>query len=153
MDVAQTKQDAERLLRLAVPDLRGQQCYLLTADDCPKLFNGFASDVLACTNGTMDYAMEPSMVAMLAPVVLQVIKVVLPLMVKGLKNMGAGLVDMGIEMLNFFRLPIGLFEISFLGPFGFFDDGLLDIVEGSIAPAKLIFYALTLPIRPFGALM
>jgi len=97
-------------------------------------------------------AMEPVTIALLAPVALEVAKVAAPYVIAGLKNLGVGMIEMGIEMLNFFRLPLGLFEISFGAPFGLFGDGVIDIVKGSIAPFKMMLHAITLPIRPFGAI-
>lgn len=97
-------------------------------------------------------AMEPVTIALLAPVALKVAQFLAPYIIKGLHALGLGLIDMGLDMLDFFRLPLGLFEISFGAPFDLFYDGLEDLGKGALAPCKMCLHALTLPIRPFRAI-
>ena len=96
-------------------------------------------------------SMDPVSMAVLAPVAIEVAKVAMPYVLRYLGGMATVLVDMGIDVLNIFRLPIGFFETTFLAPW-YFSDGVLDLLKGAIAPLKLCFHALILPIKPLGRL-
>lgn len=98
-------------------------------------------------------AMEPVTMVALAPVAIEVAKVAAPYVIQGMRHLVVGLVDMGKDMIDIFRLPLGFFQSTFLGPFGFFYDGLKNLVKGGIAPFKLCLDALLLPVRPFGAVL
>lgn len=95
-------------------------------------------------------AMEPVTMAALAPIALQVAKEASPYLIRGMQHLVLGFVDIGKDVFDIFRLPVGFFQATFLGPFGFFYDGLRNLMKGGIAPFKLCLDALILPIRPFG---
>ena len=88
-------------------------------------------------------AMDPVTIAILAPIAIQVGKAMMPYIIKGLTNMGR----MG---LNVFRLPLGILQLTLLAPFGAFYSGLQNTVIGFIAPFKMAFFVLMMPVAAFG---
>lgn len=97
-------------------------------------------------------AMEPVTMAALAPVAIQVAKEASPYIIRGMKHLVVGLIDMGKHTIDIFRLPVGFFQATFFSPWYFYD-GLKNLMKGGIAPFRLCLDALILPIRPFGAVM
>ncbi len=96
-------------------------------------------------------AMDPVTIAILAPIAIQVAKTMMPYIVKGLINMGKMGIKMGKEMLNILRLPLGVVQTFLLWPFGKnFSGGIKNMGYGIIAPFKIAFYAILLPVSPFG---
>lgn len=98
-------------------------------------------------------AMEPGLAAVFAPVAIEVIKVVAPYAFLGIKNLMMGIAEMGVELLGFFRMPLGFLEAIFLAPFGFFSDGLIDMWEGGKALGMFVVRAVVLPMRIFGPVL
>ena len=95
-------------------------------------------------------AMEPISIAMMAaPIVIPIVKAMIPYIIKGGTNFVGGMVDVFIDMAGIFLLPLGMFESSFLGPFGFFQTGLRHMGSGMIAPFKMTWSTLILPVRIF----
>ncbi|OGV59117.1 MAG: hypothetical protein A2X49_02145 [Lentisphaerae bacterium GWF2_52_8] len=95
-------------------------------------------------------AQDPVTIALLAPIAIKVAQVAAPYVMRGLANAGRGCVLAGLDMIHIFLLPIGFFEITFGAPFGFFKDGVRDMIVGSIAPFSLCFHVITIPVRLFG---
>ena len=85
-------------------------------------------------------AMDPVTIAILAPIAIQVGKAMMPYM--GLKA--------GVELINVFRLPLGILQLTLLAPFGAFYSGLQNTVIGFIAPFKMAFFVLMMPVAAFG---
>ena len=92
-------------------------------------------------------AMDPVTIALLTPVAIAAAQKAQPYVVRGLKGGLAGFVDMGVDMIDILRLPLGLLEITLGAPFGFFKAGVRNIVLGFVAPFKLAFHAAILPIK------
>ena len=95
-------------------------------------------------------AMDPVTIAILAPIAIQVGKAMMPYVIKGLTNMGRMGIKAGIELINIFRLPLGLLQMTIMAPFGTFYSGLQNTVIGFIAPFKMAFFILLMPIAAFG---
>ena len=96
-------------------------------------------------------AMDPVTIAILAPIAIQVAKTMMPYVIKGLVNMGKMGLKMGKEMINIFRLPLGVVQTFILFPFGScFSSGIRNMGYGIIAPFKVAFYAVLLPVSAFG---
>ncbi len=95
-------------------------------------------------------AMEPVTIALLAPVALKAGQVAYPYVLKGLANAGKGCVAAGIDILNVFRLPLGVMQCTVLAPFGGLSSGMRNIVKGSVAPLKLALHTAMLPLNLFG---
>ena len=95
-------------------------------------------------------AMEPITIAMMAaPIVIPIVKAMIPYVVKGGTNLCVGLVDVFIDMAGLFLLPVGFVESTFLAPFGFFYPGVRHLGKGAIAPFKMTWSTLILPVRIF----
>ena len=63
-------------------------------------------------------AMDPVTIAILAPIAIQVGKAMMPYIIKGLTNMGRMGRKAGVELINVFRLPLGILQLTLLAPFG-----------------------------------
>jgi len=95
-------------------------------------------------------AMDPVTIALLAPVAIKVAEVARPYVMKGLASGFKHMVLMGKDILGIMRLPLGFCQATFLAPFGQFANGVKNIVLGSIAPFKLAFHAVLLPVALTG---
>ena len=95
-------------------------------------------------------AMDPVTIAILAPFAIQVGKAMMPYIIKGLTNMGRMGLKAGVELINVFRLPLGILQLTLLAPFGAFYSGLQNTVIGFIAPFKMAFFVLMMPVAAFG---
>ena len=73
-----------------------------------------------------------------------------PKLIKAISNMGRMGLKAGVEIINIFRLPLGIIQLTLLAPFGMFYSGLQNTVIGFIAPFKMAFYILLLPVSAFG---
>jgi hypothetical protein len=92
-------------------------------------------------------AMDPITIALLAPVAIAAAEKAQPYIVKGLKGGLKGFADMGMDMIDIFRLPLGVLQATLGAPFGYFKDGVRNTVLGFAAPFKLAFHTVMLPVR------
>ena len=98
-------------------------------------------------------AMEPiSLAMMLAPIVIPIVKAALPYILKGAVNMGAAMFEVGVEMFRLLYFPLGLFEIMFGFPFGLFEPGVQNLVDGSLALPKALLLMCCVPLKTVGAM-
>ena len=96
------------------------------------------------------HAMDPVTIAILAPVAIKAAEVMMPYVIQGLKNAGAQLIKMGLDLAGILKLPLGIIQSTFGAPVGMLSSGLQNIVEGLAAPFQLIWHTVTLPIAIFG---
>jgi len=96
-------------------------------------------------------AMDPVTLSLLAPVAIKAFQTASPYIIRGLTGFAKGCVKVGKDMVDFFRLPLGMGQIMFLFPFGYFKSGVRNLVLGGIAPFKLCIHTLILPVLLFGA--
>lgn len=96
------------------------------------------------------HAMDPVTIAVLAPVAVKAAQVALPYVVRGLQCGGAQLIKMGLDVANILRLPVGLLQSTLGAPIGFFDLGISNMCQGGLAPFKLAWDSVTLPIALTG---
>jgi len=95
-------------------------------------------------------AMEPITIAMLAaPIVIPIVKAMIPYIVKGGVNFAGGLVEVFVDMFGIFLLPIGLAESTIGAPFGLFSTGMKHLGDGCLAPFKMTWSTVLLPIKIF----
>lgn len=87
-------------------------------------------------------AIDPVTVAILTPIAIQLTRVVLPRLLGGLAAMGHRTIKAGIELFHIFRLPYGLGLCCFLR----WRSGLRHMLMGSIAPFKMAFHIVMIPI-------
>ena len=57
------------------------------------------------------------------------------------------LISIGKDMIDVFKLPVGIVGCTAGAPFGFFDDGVQWTAQGAVAPLKFCWHVLTLPVR------
>ena len=95
-------------------------------------------------------ACEPITVALLAPVALKVYEAAEPRLVRGAAAGGRKMIQIGANLLDFFRLPLGAIQMTLGAPFGFFSSGISNITRGAIAPVKMVGNILVLPFALFG---
>ena len=63
---------------------------------------------------------------------------------------GRKMLQIGANLVDIFRLPLGVVQMTLGAPFGFFGDGLSNIAKGAIAPVKMVGNILVLPFALFG---
>jgi hypothetical protein len=95
-------------------------------------------------------AIDPVTIAILAPVVLQLANAARPYVIRGLINLGKGVIRVGKDMLELVFLPYGILKMTFGAPFGGFRSGLVYTIRGGIAIGKVVFHVLILPLMIFG---
>ena len=91
-------------------------------------------------------AIDPVTLAILAPVAIKVAKEASPYIITGLKNGAVGMMQVGKDMLEIFYLPWGVTQATLGLPFGGLAPGIKNVVVGSIAPFKMTFHTLMLPL-------
>lgn len=97
-------------------------------------------------------AFDPVTLAILAPYAMPYAEAAGQKAMKGLSNAGPAILDVFINMLSIFLLPLGAVEATLGAPFGYLGDGISDIGSGIAAPFKMVFSLLTIPIRMAGAM-
>ena len=95
-------------------------------------------------------AIDPITIAILAPVALQLANAARPYILRGLVNLGKGLIRIGKDVVELVFLPYGLLKMTFGAPFGGFRSGLIYTLRGGIAIGKIVFHVLILPLMIFG---
>lgn len=95
-------------------------------------------------------AIDPVTIAIFAPVALQLANAARPYVVRGLINLGKGVIRVGKDVVELVFLPYGLLKMTVGAPFGGFRSGLVYTVRGGIAIGKMVFHILILPISIFG---
>ena len=95
-------------------------------------------------------AMEPLSVAtMAAPLVKPMIEAMIPYVVTGGVNFFNAFVDVFIDMTGIFFLPFGMMESTLGAPLGLFRDGMTNMAKGCMAPLKMGWSMMRVPIRIF----
>ena len=95
-------------------------------------------------------AFEPITIAMLAaPIVIPIVKAMLPYIIKGGENFFGAMIDVFVDMAGIFLLPIGMMESTVGAPFGLFDMGLGHMGDGALAPFKMMWSMMKTPVRVF----
>ena len=97
-------------------------------------------------------AFEPVTMSLLAPMALEAASKATPYIIKWLTGVGGVMLKMGKDTLEVFLLPVGIFEVIFCGPFSMscFKQGAKFMLKGAVAPFKLCFHTLLLPLAFFG---
>jgi hypothetical protein len=95
-------------------------------------------------------AIDPITIAILAPVALQLANAARPYVIRGLINLGKGMLRVGKDVVELVFLPYGLLKMTLGAPFGGFRSGLVYTIRGGIAIGKIVFHVLILPLSVFG---
>ena len=95
-------------------------------------------------------AMEPlSLATMVAPMIKPMIEAMIPYVVRGGVNFFNASVDVFMDMTSIFFLPFGLMESTLGAPLGLFRDGVENMAKGCIAPLKMCWSMMRVPVRIF----
>jgi len=84
-------------------------------------------------------AMDPVTIGLLGPMLLPYAKSAGSWVMEGMFSTIPGWIKIGGDFVDIFKLPIGVFESTLLAPFGYFEDGLVDMFQGAIAPFDICF--------------
>ncbi len=96
-------------------------------------------------------AIDPVTIAILTPIAIKAAQVAAPYILKGLTNMGKASLKIFPDMLNIFKLPLGIGMTLLAWPFpGCFVKGLSYTFQGFLAPFKLVFHTIMIPVAAFG---
>lgn len=95
-------------------------------------------------------AIDPVTIAILAPIALQLANAARPYVIRGLINLGKGMIRVGKDVVELVFLPYGLLKMTLGAPFGGFRSGLVYTIRGGIAIGKIILHILILPLVTFG---
>ncbi|MDD3885742.1 MAG: hypothetical protein PHI35_02590 [Victivallaceae bacterium] len=95
-------------------------------------------------------AIDPVTIAVLAPMAIRAAEIATPFVIRGIQAGGAQMLRMGVNLIEVFKLPLGVLESTLGAPFGMLSGGVNDIVQGVAAPFKLVGNALLLPFAFFG---
>lgn len=91
-------------------------------------------------------AIDPVTIAILTPIAIKGAQAAAPYVVRGLQKGAAHLVTMGGDLLETFYLPFGAVQATLGIPFGQFGSGVGNLFKGGVAPFKLAWHALLLPL-------
>jgi hypothetical protein len=95
-------------------------------------------------------AMDPVTIAILAPVALKGARAASPYVIRGMQNAGRQMIVIGKDVTEIFCLPLGVVQTTLGAPFGFFGNGVQNIGSGVVAPFKMTWDILMLPLAMFG---
>ena len=91
-------------------------------------------------------AMDPVTIAILTPIAIKGAQVAAPYVMRGLMSGAQHMVSMGYDLINFFRLPLGVLQVTVGISFGQLGNGARNIIAGGIAPFKFVIKTLLLPV-------
>ena len=94
---------------------------------------------------------EPVTMVILAPIALEAAKQASPYVISSLQSGGRQMLEIGQDLGNFLRLPLGILQATAGIPLGMLGEGLENITIGIFAPFQLIGDILILPLSFFGA--
>lgn len=91
-------------------------------------------------------AMDPVTIAILAPVAVKAAQVAAPYVVRGIKCGALQMKKMSFDFAKIIALPLGLCQMTFGAPFGYFKRGAGNCWVGVQSPFKLLWDTLMLPL-------
>ncbi|MBR7130958.1 MAG: hypothetical protein IKC82_03085 [Lentisphaeria bacterium] len=93
---------------------------------------------------------EPVTMVVLAPLALEAAKQASPYVITAMRNGGMQLLEVGKDLGNILRLPLGIIQATIGAPFGLYGSGWENILRGIAAPVQLVGDVLILPLSFFG---
>ena len=108
----------------------------------------FLAVLLICFNGLLalpSAQAEPVTLMILAPLALEAAKEASPAVIAGMRGSSGQLSEIGTDMGNILRLPLGVVQSTAGLPFGLLGDGLENLTLGLMAPLQLVGDVLILP--------
>jgi len=94
-------------------------------------------------------AFDPATMSMASGMAMNLFQKASPYLIRGLANFAKNCVKIGKDMVDIFRLPLGMGQVLFMAPFGYFKKGVRNLVLGGVAPFKLCLHTLLLPVVLF----
>ena len=91
-------------------------------------------------------AMDPVTIAILTPIAIKGAQIAAPYVITGMRSGAAHTLSMGRDLIDIFRLPVGMLQSSVGIPFSQFSTGIRNIGRGTIAPFRLTVKLLLLPL-------
>ena len=91
-------------------------------------------------------AIDPITMAILAPAAVAAAKIAAPYVIRGFFSGMKGFLKVGMDMFEILKLPAGLLGCTIGAPFGFFDSGVNMVVDGAVAPFKMCWHVVMLPV-------
>ena len=91
-------------------------------------------------------AMDPVTIAILAPLAIKAAKIAAPYVVRGFLCGCAQIAKMGVDIAKVLNLPLGIFQMTFGAPLGYFKAGANNCWYGLQSPFKFVWDTLMLPI-------
>lgn len=104
--------------------------------------------IVSC--GTVEVHAEPVSMVVLAPLALKAANTASPYVIQWMQNSGSQLLNIGKDIAEILYLPLGLVQCTAGAPLGFFSDGLGNIGTGCVAPFRLVWDVILLPLTIFG---
>ena len=95
-------------------------------------------------------AMDPVTMAVFAPLALKAASIAMPYVMRGMQSGAVHSVKIGYDMVAIFRLPLGVGQTLLGWPFGYFEKGIKNTVVGAVAPFKLTWDIVLLPVALTG---
>jgi len=92
---------------------------------------------------------EPVTMVILAPLALEGAKIASPHVITAMQNGGQQLVEIGKDLGNILRLPLGILQATLGAPVGLLGEGVDNIIIGMFAPFQLVGDVLILPFSFF----
>ena len=92
---------------------------------------------------------EPVTMVILAPLALEGAKIASPHVITAMQNGGQQLLEIGKDLGNILRLPLGILQATLGAPVGLLGEGVDNIVIGMFAPFQLVGDVLILPFSFF----
>lgn len=92
---------------------------------------------------------EPVTMVILAPLALEGAKIASPHVITAMQNGGQQLLEIGKDLGNILRLPLGILQATLGAPVGLLGEGVDNIIIGMFAPFQLVGDVLILPFSFF----
>lgn len=95
-------------------------------------------------------AVDPVTMAIFAPIALKAASIATPYVVRGVQSGAVHMVKIGYDIVGIFRLPLGIGQTVLGWPFGMFGDGVKNLTLGFVAPFKMAWDVILLPVAFLG---
>ena len=95
-------------------------------------------------------AIDPITLGILAPIALRAAQAASPYVVRGLANLARSSGWIFKDTFRTLYLPVGILQMLFMWPWGYFRRGLINFFRGLISPFKMVLHSLLLPLYLFG---
>ena len=95
------------------------------------------------------HAIDPVTIAILTPIAIKAAQIAAPYVLRGLSNMGVAVLKTIPDIVGILKLPVGLLMMTIGAPFGGFGKGVAFTIQGLIAPFKLCYHVVLIPLSLF----